>query len=104
MTNCECENPGTALYFECQRHGCRKHAAWWRLCRTREEYFRAWEEGRGPGQGKPWDPSQPSRGLGDTIAKVTTAVGIRRCGGCKKRQAQLNRLVPYVQTEEPPKP
>jgi len=37
----------------------------------------------------------PSRGLGDTIAKVTKAVGIKPCGGCKARQAKLNKLVPY---------
>lgn len=37
----------------------------------------------------------PSRGLGDTIAKVTSAVGIKPCGGCKKRQAKLNKRVPY---------
>ncbi len=36
-----------------------------------------------------------SRGLGDTIAKVTKAVGITPCGGCEERQAALNRLVPY---------
>jgi len=38
---------------------------------------------------------RPSKGLGDTIAKVTEAVGIKPCGGCKKRQARLNKLVPY---------
>jgi hypothetical protein len=42
-----------------------------------------------------WSPSQPSRGLGDTIAKLTNAVGIKPCGGCKRRQRALNRLVPY---------
>lgn len=36
-----------------------------------------------------------SRGLGDTIAKVTKAVGVRPCGGCKKRQEKLNKLLPY---------
>ena len=36
-----------------------------------------------------------SRGLGDTIAKLTRAVGIKPCGGCKQRQAALNRLLPY---------
>lgn len=36
-----------------------------------------------------------SRGLGDTIAKVTKAVGIKPCGGCARRRALLNRLVPY---------
>jgi hypothetical protein len=39
--------------------------------------------------------SLPSRGLGDTIAKATKAVGIKPCGGCKKRQAILNKIVPY---------
>lgn len=42
-------------------------------------------------KGKPWKP----RGLGDTIAKATKAVGIKPCGGCKRRQAKLNELVPY---------
>jgi hypothetical protein len=36
-----------------------------------------------------------SRGLGDTIAKITSAVGIKPCGGCKERQEILNKLVPY---------
>lgn len=36
-----------------------------------------------------------SRGLGDTVAKITKAIGVRPCGGCSKRQATLNRLVPY---------
>ncbi len=42
-----------------------------------------------------WTPDQPSRGFGDTIAKMTSAVGIKPCGGCKKRQAALNKAVPY---------
>ena len=43
------------------------------------------------------DPALPvkSRGVGDTIAKVTKAVGIRPCGGCKKRQQWLNEALPY---------
>ena len=36
-----------------------------------------------------------SKGLGDTIAKVTSAVGIKPCGGCKKRQEKLNKIFPY---------
>lgn len=36
-----------------------------------------------------------SKGLGDTVAKITRAVGIKPCGGCKKRQAKLNKLIPY---------
>jgi len=38
---------------------------------------------------------QISRGIGDTIAKLTSAVGIKPCGGCKKRQQKLNKLFPY---------
>lgn len=34
-------------------------------------------------------------GLGDTIARITSAIGIKPCGGCKKRQEKLNKLVPY---------
>jgi hypothetical protein len=31
-------------------------------------------------------------GLGDVIKKVTDALGIKQCGGCKKRQEILNKL------------
>lgn len=30
--------------------------------------------------------------VGDLIRKVTEAVGIRACGGCKERQKSLNRF------------
>lgn len=36
----------------CPRHGIKKTAHWVLLCRTRDAYFRAWEERRGPGQHK----------------------------------------------------
>lgn len=36
-----------------------------------------------------------SRGFGDTIAKITSAVGIKPCGSCKERQATLNKWLPY---------
>jgi hypothetical protein len=36
-----------------------------------------------------------SQGLGDSIKKVTSALGIKQCSGCKKRQEKLNRLFPY---------
>lgn len=35
------------------------------------------------------------KGLGDVVASMTKAVGIRPCGGCQKRQASLNKLVPF---------
>lgn len=34
------------------------------------------------------------RGLGDTISRMTSAVGIAPCGGCKKRAATLNHYFP----------
>lgn len=46
-----------------------------------------------------WNLSQPSRGLGDTVAKVIHATGLDKLApkgcGCKKRQAALNAAVPY---------
>ena len=41
------------------------------------------------------ESSLPSQGLGDTIAKATRAIGIKPCGGCKKRQQKLNKAFPY---------
>lgn len=48
--------------------------------------------------------SKKSKGLGDTVAKVTKVTGIEKavkavlgedCGGCNKRREALNRLFPY---------
>lgn len=36
-----------------------------------------------------------SRGLGDTVAKLTETVGIRPCAGCEERRQALNEAVPY---------
>jgi len=38
---------------------------------------------------------EESAGLGDTIAKMTSAIGIKPCAGCKKRQQWLNEKIPY---------
>ena len=40
-------------------------------------------------------PQTTIRGLGDVVAAATAAVGIKPCGGCKKRQELLNDLVPF---------
>lgn len=37
-----------------------------------------------------------SRGRGDTYAKMTKKVGIKPCGGCKKRQKSENKKHPYT--------
>lgn len=41
---------------------------------------------------------QPSKGLGDTVKKVINKVTrgkVKPCGGCKKRQEALNKIMPY---------
>jgi hypothetical protein len=37
------------------------------------------------------------KGLGDSIAKLTEAVGIKPCVGCEKRKNILNKLFPFKQ-------
>ena len=39
--------------------------------------------------------TQNSKGLGDTIKNITHRLGMKQCGGCKKRQEYLNKVVPY---------
>jgi hypothetical protein len=39
--------------------------------------------------------SEPMRGLGDAVARVTTALGVKPCMSCKQRQEMLNRMVPF---------
>ncbi len=41
---------------------------------------------------------QKSKGLGDSIKKVTDKLKIPQCPACKRRQQKLNRLFPYKQT------
>lgn len=36
--------------------------------------------------------SRPRRGLGDLVKIVAQAVGVKPCGGCKKRAKVLNTL------------
>jgi hypothetical protein len=36
-----------------------------------------------------------SAGLGDTMAKITSKMGIKPCPSCKKRQQWANRIFPY---------
>ena len=41
------------------------------------------------------------KGLGDVIASATKALGVRPCSGCQKRQATLNKLVPFKRVDFP---
>jgi hypothetical protein len=45
MTGCVCQTSGY-----CERHGIFKPKHWHELCRSRDDYFAAWEAGQGPGQ------------------------------------------------------
>ena len=36
------------------------------------------------------------RGLGDVIARMTYAVGINPCGGCRERAARLNKWMVFT--------
>ncbi len=38
---------------------------------------------------------EKSRGLGDTVKKITAIMGVKQCAPCKRRQQKLNRLFPY---------
>jgi hypothetical protein len=60
-----------------------------------------------------FNPQNPSEGLGDTIAKITHAIGIDKVAegvaramgkedcGCNKRRQVLNKVFPYAQTTPP---
>lgn len=43
---------------------------------------------------------QRVRGVGDLVSKATSAIGIKPCDDCKKRQAWLNRLFPFADANE----
>ena len=45
------------------------------------------------------EESKESKGLGDTIKKITDKVGIKQCGRCRRRQAKLNKMFPYKPKE-----
>lgn len=45
------------------------------------------------------EPARPHktrlRGIGDVIAVVVKAVGVKPCSGCKKRQSLANKIIPF---------
>lgn len=43
------------------------------------------------------EPSKtaPSKGVGDTVAKFTKAIGIKPCGPCERRRQWLNQRFSY---------
>ena len=63
-----------------------------------------------------FNPNQNSKGLGDTIAKITHATGIDKVAeavahlagaedcGCNRRRKVLNKVIPYKKPKIEPKP
>lgn len=41
-----------------------------------------------------WTPKDKTRGAGDLMAKATSYIGLKSCGGCKGRQKTLNMMFP----------
>tara|TARA_R110000824_G_scaffold344327_1_gene530963 strand:- start:279 stop:434 length:156 start_codon:yes stop_codon:yes gene_type:complete len=41
------------------------------------------------------DLLKEDKGLGDTVSRITKRMGIKECGGCKKRKAKLNDKFKY---------
>ena len=62
---------------------------------------------------KNYDPTQPSKGLGDTVAKITHYTGISKLSevlskalniedcGCSRRQESLNNFISYQSSKNP---
>ena len=68
-----------------------------RDCAQCEKYeTRTPEDGGKTGQ----KPDMTSMGLGDTVAKITSFMGIKPCGGCKKRQEGLNKMIRYGRSKK----
>ena len=94
LTACDCKAAGF-----CERHQCVKTDHWVNLCRTKADYFQAWEEGRGPCINKPPPPSVPPNkiGLGDALEWIIrrATFGLLRpwpgCG-CHARKSWLNQF------------
>lgn len=70
----------------CPTHDIHKYKRWVELCIERDNYFAAWEEGRGPGQqrevlGLP-QRKKPG-GAGTELHKLLQKIGLREREGCK---------------------
>ena len=104
LTDCDCVGPGV-----CDRHGCTKTPHWYRLCRSRRDYFQLWEEGRGPGQSRDADRSPtPPPADGSVLtcrhrgaATGTTDVGD---GGVTLHECRLHDVCHTVEGTSVPDP
>ena len=42
----------------------------------------------------------PSKGIGDTVAKITKSFGIRPCDACERRRRLFNEMVKYKKANQ----
>lgn len=66
----------------CPRHGVRKLAVWVRLCRHKAKYWKAWEEGRGIGQGVEHPIIPLNSHVGDILEELFTKWGMQAIPTC----------------------
>jgi len=97
-TGCQCTGPKEGeRFFYCARHGIRKTKAWHQLCQRRENYFRAWEAGRGPGHvadnKQPVRKAVPRAGPGTELEALLASmrVGAKTGCGCAAKARQMDR-------------
>jgi hypothetical protein len=46
------------------------------------------------------EPTLPSAGLGDTVAKITEFLGIEKCEPCEERRKSWNKKYPWLTPED----
>lgn len=94
---CECTIPTGGF---CERHQVEKPAHFVKLCQTNLVYFRAWEQGRGPGQNmgavNPKQKPKINSRIGDILASKFESLGIVPVPGCPCHAVQkaLNEVTP----------
>lgn len=84
--NCTCPLAGF-----CERHKVNKSDHWYKLCKTNDEYFQAWENGIGPGQTK--DHPCVNRRVGTELKKLISWFPIpqgKKCKKCRTLEARMN--------------
>ena len=112
-TGCECPFSDKGWIY-CPRHAMNKTRHLYGLCKTSQKYFELWEDCGDSTQEcekmKNAEKIEESRGLGDTIAKITKFTGIDKlvdgvskatgkdCG-CEERRDKLNERFPYKKTK-----
>lgn len=97
---CQCTLPDGAVKLFCERHQCVKYRRKVELCNLgaqgepfARDYWKAWEEGRGPGQVeiKPRVPSAPSYGPGTELTAIIHELKLSEgCGSCSGKASQMN--------------